>query len=81
MNANHELLKPVSTDDIEKARQLALSAGALGAKLTGAGGKGGAVLALVQKSDVGKVQAALIGAGFPCFEAEIAKTGIRVSEA
>jgi len=80
MNANHELLKSVSTDEIETARQLALSAGALGAKLTGAGGKGGAVLALVKKPDAGKVQASLISAGFPCFEAEIAKSGIRVSE-
>jgi mevalonate kinase len=80
MDANHGLLKSVSTDEIEKARELALSAGALGSKLTGAGGKGGAVLALVRKAELEKVQAALVGAGFPCFEAQIARRGVVLSQ-
>ena len=49
LNANQKLLLRwgVSTDGIERACQLALEAGAVGAKLTGAGG-GGCVLALAE---------------------------------
>lgn len=47
MSRNHELLRKfqLSTTALEKARDLALGAGALGAKLTGSGG-GGALIAL-----------------------------------
>lgn len=47
MSRNHEILRSfqLSTGELEKARELALEAGALGAKLTGSGG-GGALIAL-----------------------------------
>jgi len=47
LNKNHELLKAVSCREIEKARSIALKNKAFGAKLTGAGGKGGAVIVLI----------------------------------
>ncbi|MCX8174710.1 MAG: hypothetical protein N3E51_00690 [Candidatus Micrarchaeota archaeon] len=61
MNKNHELLKKrkVSSRGIEEAVCCALSAGALGAKLTGAGGEGGAVLALVEKKDARRISHAI----------------------
>ena len=51
LDENHELLRglSVSTEEIERACALARGAGALGAKLTGAGG-GGAVVALVRSN-------------------------------
>jgi len=48
LNKNHELLRAVSCREIEKAREIALKNKAFGAKLTGAGGKGGAVIVLVE---------------------------------
>jgi mevalonate kinase len=67
LNENHELLKhlSVSTEAIELACALARDAGALGAKLTGAGG-GGAVVALVQ-SDPEPVLSAWRNRALHCF--------------
>jgi mevalonate kinase len=57
----------VSTPEIEQMCSLARAAGALGAKLTGAGG-GGCVVALVDHPDVGaKVLAAWKNDGFDGF--------------
>jgi len=66
MNLNHMLLSGLflSTEEIERACGLAREAGALGSKLTGAGG-GGAVLALVH--DPQPVLDAWKRAGFECF--------------
>jgi mevalonate kinase len=55
----------LSTEGIERACRLARDAGALGAKLTGAGG-GGAVVALTD-ADPEPVLAAWRGAGLECF--------------
>jgi len=68
MDLNQMLLSGlfVSTESIERACQLARDAGALGAKLTGAGG-GGAVVALIG-DDAEPVLEAWRGAGLPCFE-------------
>ncbi len=64
MNENHYLLKAleVSTPRLEKLRLAALGAGALGAKLTGAG-QGGFLLALCWPDNVDAVEHALCNRG------------------
>ena len=71
MNLNQMLLSGlhVSTEAIERACQVARDAGALGAKLTGAGG-GGCIVALADL-DPGPVLSALRGAGFECFATQV----------
>jgi mevalonate kinase len=65
----------VSTPEIEQMCAVARAAGALGAKLTGAGG-GGSVIALVaSKSASASVLAAWKGAGFEGFAAVVAPPG------
>jgi mevalonate kinase len=75
MDLNQMLLAGlmVSSETIEAACACARSAGALGAKLTGAGG-GGAIVALADL-DPDPVLAALRAAGFRCFAAEVAAGG------
>jgi mevalonate kinase len=72
MDLNQMLLAGlfVSTEEIERACRLAREAGALGAKLTGAGG-GGAVIALVN-GDAGAVLSAWEARGIEGFSARIA---------
>jgi mevalonate kinase len=72
MNLNQMLLSGLflSTPEIERACAVAREAGALGAKLTGAGG-GGAVIALAQQS-AAAIEAAFRADGFTAFSAEIA---------
>lgn len=72
MNYNQMLLSGLflSTPEIERACAVAREAGALGAKLTGAGG-GGAVIALCDESSA-PIEAALTEAGFKTFSTEIA---------
>ncbi len=67
MDLNQMLLSGLflSTEEIEHACRIARDAGALGAKLTGAGG-GGCVVALVE-SDTGPVLEAWKAAGLECF--------------
>lgn len=74
MNLNQMLLSGlhVSTEAIERACALARDAGALGAKLTGAGG-GGAVVALADL-DPEPVLRAWRNEGFECFSAEVSVT-------
>ena len=78
MNDNHALLKKrkMSCVGIEKAVEAALSAGAYGAKLTGGGGEGGAVLALC---DAGRSAAIAKGmtssTGFSCHPLSLAEKG------
>lgn len=62
----------VSTTEIESLCRLARAAGALGAKLTGAGG-GGCVIALCEDGDTaaGAVESAWTQAGFSCFSTTI----------
>jgi mevalonate kinase len=71
MNYNQMLLSGLflSTPEIERACAIAREAGALGAKLTGAGG-GGAVIALVAER-AEPVEAAWRAAGFVDFSSEI----------
>jgi mevalonate kinase len=72
MNLNQMLLSGLflSTPEIERACAVAREAGALGAKLTGAGG-GGAVIALGDES-AAPLEAAFREAGFTAFSSEIA---------
>lgn len=76
-NENHELLAKsgLSASGIEEARKLALSEGAFGAKITGAGGPCGAVIALVPKEKIAKIKSALEKKGFKCFEAKFSEKG------
>lgn len=74
MDLNQMLLAGLmlSTEGIERACDAARRAGALGAKLTGAGG-GGAVIALADL-DPEPVLAAFRSEGFECFAATVAAT-------
>ncbi len=74
MNLNQMLLSGLylSTESIERACELARSAGALGAKLTGAGG-GGCVVALCDL-DPEPVLSAWRADGFQCFASEVRAT-------
>jgi len=77
-NENHETLRKadVSSEAIEDARKTALDAGAFGAKLTGAGGRGGAVIALVAKEKLAAVRQAMTAKSFKVSEAEFDSKGI-----
>ena len=76
MNYNQMLLSGLflSTNEIERACAVAREAGALGAKLTGAGG-GGAVIALCDGLPT-PVETALSAAGFTAFSTEIAASSV-----
>ena len=81
MGENHALLKnrKMSSAGIERAVSVALSAGAFGAKLTGGGGEGGAVLALCTKENSGKVSASISeSTGFHCHAISLAIKGAGV---
>jgi mevalonate kinase len=71
MNYNQMLLSGLflSTSEIERACAIAREAGALGAKLTGAGG-GGAVIALAETT-AEPIESAFRDAGFVAFSTEI----------
>lgn len=72
MTMNHKLLSGLmlSTDEIEKMNQAAMDAGALGAKVTGAGG-GGCMIALIDSDETrAAVGDALRGLGKAVYEVE-----------
>ncbi|VVC00477.1 Mevalonate kinase [uncultured archaeon] len=78
MNENHALLRKrkMSSPGIEKAVSAALSAGACGAKLTGGGGEGGAVLALVETGNAAHISEAISAStSFGCHVLSLAKKG------
>ena len=79
-NENHELLRKagVSSKGIEEAKKTALAAGAFGAKLTGAGGRGGALIALVKKEKLAAVKQALATKKFKSYEANFDFKGITI---
>ncbi|HII38870.1 TPA: hypothetical protein HA318_02615 [Candidatus Micrarchaeota archaeon] len=82
LSENHGLLRKygVSSEGIEAAIATALEAGALGAKLTGAGGPAGAALALVENEVKENVEEALGGKGFKAIPAQFDFQGITVEE-
>lgn len=77
---NHELLalSGVSSDSIEKARTVAKENGALGSKLTGAGGSGGAVIVYAYIDDIVKIKDALEKNGFGTLDVAPARYGARI---
>ncbi|MBS7607312.1 mevalonate kinase [Candidatus Bathyarchaeota archaeon] len=81
MNMNHALLCAlgVSNDMIERLISAARRAGALGAKLTGAGG-GGCIIALPEKSNVQGITEAIRNAGGEVFVTAKAFEGVRIEE-
>jgi|GEM_PF-375526 len=76
LRKNHLLLSKfgVSTKEIDEVVEIAEKNGAYGAKLTGAGGKGGAVIILAPENDA-KMRAALEKAGYKIFEARASPRG------
>ena len=81
MNMNHGLLSAVGVSSLplERLVYAARMAGALGAKLTGAGG-GGCMVALTEAGALGKVARAIEEAGGEAFTATTAKEGVRIEE-
>ncbi|MFH1750277.1 MAG: hypothetical protein ABH863_01210 [Candidatus Micrarchaeota archaeon] len=77
LNENHALLREngVSSEGIDEAVRTALQSGALGAKISGAGGIGGAVLALCQTVKVGGIIGSLEEIGMHGVRAEISTKG------
>jgi mevalonate kinase len=75
MNEKHFLLSPVSTEEIEEVRGIAMENGAYGAKLTGAGGKGGAVIVLVPIEKEKSIINSIKKKGYRAFAAEISTQG------
>jgi len=79
MNINHALLYGlgVSDESLEWLINAARKAGALGAKLTGAGG-GGCMIALASKDEIEKVLEAVQRAGGNAFVARKTDEGVRI---
>ncbi len=77
MNENQKMLADggASSEGIEEAVGIALDNGAEGAKLSGAGGEGGAVLALCKKEKVADVEKALLEAGCKSYPFRISDKG------
>jgi len=78
MNQNHELLRKigVSNTQLDRLVKAVREAGALGAKLTGAGG-GGCIIALTKADNRPQVAEAIRRAGGIPMLVEISKTGLR----
>ena len=79
MNLNHASLYAVgvSSEPIEELITVARKAGALGAKLTGAGG-GGCIIALSERANLRRVKKALDREGGNSFIAEKTDEGVRI---
>ena len=79
MNINHGLLSAigVSTIELERLVYIARNTGALGAKLTGAGG-GGLIVALCYKKDLSHIEKALRKYSKRVYVANISKRGVIV---
>lgn len=77
INENHALLRKsdVSSPGIEEVISISKKNGALGAKLVGAGGEGGAVIALCGKEKVHSVMNALKEKGFNSWTVTFAEKG------
>lgn len=79
MNMNHGLLSAlsVSSPELDRLMHAALGAGALGAKLTGAGG-GGCMIALAMSDRLDAVAGAIEASGGSPLRVGISKSGVRV---
>jgi mevalonate kinase len=78
LSFNHAVLSTlgVSNQPLDRLVDLALSLGAYGAKLTGAGG-GGSVVAVAQEGKEKSIVSGLKGRGFEAFRAEIPVDGVK----
>jgi len=74
---NHALLSSsgVSCHSIERVRKIAFNAGALGSKLTGAGGNGGCVIVLCASDDGEGIREVLEKGDFRCFDVSFSHRG------
>jgi mevalonate kinase len=80
MNENHAILRQIGVSHykVDDLIDICGKAGALGAKITGAGG-GGAVIALAaNKQDSNKIASSAKAAGYESFEVEIDRKGLVV---
>ncbi len=82
MNENHTHLKRagVSTPVIEEAVQIILDNGGLGAKITGAGGDGGALIGYMWNKDKEQIAKALKENNFDSIELMPTNDGVRIEE-
>jgi D-glycero-alpha-D-manno-heptose-7-phosphate kinase len=79
--ANRKRLAPgVTTPDIDRMIDAAAAAGALGAKVCGAGG-GGCLFCFAEPPDVPAVRAALASSGAELLDFHIEAQGLRISRA
>jgi mevalonate kinase len=80
MNVNHQKLKDkgMSTSTMDRAVNIILKNGGLGAKITGAGGEGGALIGLVWKKDIEKISAALKKEKFESLELKPTNFGVKL---
>jgi len=80
LNENHLMLARagMGSEGIERARAVCLANGAYGAKLSGAGGRGGAVIALVDARKTNGILRALRKEGLRAFVAEADYSGVRL---
>jgi len=78
MTSNHEILRKigVSSQSLDNLVQVSMKAGALGAKLTGAGG-GGCIVALTEKDAEQAVANAIQKSGGKAYIVEMDKFGVR----
>ena len=79
MNSNQKLLENlgVSTEKLQRMIGEARKAGAIGAKLSGAGG-GDCMIALVNRKDRAGVEKAIEGAGGEIIKLNFSAEGVRV---
>ena len=79
MNQNHELLQKlgVSTEKLDKMCKEAISAGAYGAKLSGAGG-GDCIIALAPQEKINKIKEAIIKVGGQIIDVKDNVQGVRI---
>jgi mevalonate kinase len=77
MNANQELLQEIGVSDESNDRicEIALSEGALGAKVTGGGGGGCCIILVKDKAQAAAMKGKLDKAGFASFATSIGKRG------
>ena len=77
LDENHAMLKAggVSSPDIERVLSVAKANGALGGKLVGAGGNGGAVIVLARQSELVKITRTLEAEKFTVYAVVFARKG------
>ncbi len=79
MNAAQELLAPVSTETIEDIRRTAIKNGALGSKLSGAGGEGSIVISLCRKDRSKELVRALEQKGYLSIVSKFTEGGVKTT--